>query len=87
MVDKHAAGCYTLNEHKSMMFIKGVITIPKIIENILGDIMRCAEIILKTDGYNAMSLVRRIAHECKTAVGSSSTTTLTARTIWLPTLS
>lgn len=69
MVDKHAVGCYTLNEHKSKMFIKGVIVIPKIIENIRGDIMRCAEIILKTDGYDAMS-VRRIAHECKTAVGT-----------------
>ncbi len=62
-------GCYTLNEHKSMMFIKGVIAIPKIIENIRGDILRCAEIILKTDGYDAMS-VRRIARECKTAVGT-----------------
>jgi AcrR family transcriptional regulator len=46
-----------------------VIDIPKIIENIRGDIMRCAEIILKTDGYNAMS-IRRIARECKTAVGT-----------------
>lgn len=69
MIDKSAAGCYTLNEHKSMMFIKGVILIPKIIENIRGDILRCAEIILKTDGYNAMS-IRRIAHECRTAVGT-----------------
>lgn len=46
-----------------------MIGIPKIIENIRGDIMRCAEIILKTDGYDAMS-IRRIARECKTAVGT-----------------
>lgn len=51
------------------MFIKEVIVIPKIIENIRDDIMRCAEIILKTDGYDAMS-IRRIARECKSAVGT-----------------
>lgn len=43
--------------------------IPKIIENIRDKILRCAEIILKTDGYEAMS-IRRIARECKTAVGT-----------------
>ncbi len=46
-----------------------MVKIPKIIENIRGDILRCAEIILKTDGYNAMS-IRRIARECKSAVGT-----------------
>ncbi len=46
-----------------------MIVIPKIIENIRDDIMRCAEIILKTDGYDAMS-IRRIARECKSAVGT-----------------
>lgn len=51
------------------MFIKGVIKIPKIIENILGNILHRAEIILKTDGYEAMS-IRRIARECNSAVGT-----------------